>query len=56
MAQAGGKIPEKLPAALETARSEIKKLLGTQSDFRGRIADTMAALASPWVILAISPP
>ncbi len=27
MAQAGGKIPEKLPAALETARNEIEKLL-----------------------------
>ncbi len=28
MAQAGGKIPEKLPAALEAAREEIEKLLG----------------------------
>jgi alanyl-tRNA synthetase len=28
MAQAGGKLPEKLPAALEVARSEIEKLLG----------------------------
>lgn len=28
MAQAGGKLPEKLPAALETARGEIEKLLG----------------------------
>jgi alanyl-tRNA synthetase len=27
MAQAGGKLPEKLPAALEVARSEIEKLL-----------------------------
>ena len=28
MAQAGGKLPEKLPEALEAARSEIEKLLG----------------------------
>ena len=28
MAQAGGKLPEKLPAALEAARSEMEKLLG----------------------------
>ena len=28
MAQAGGKLPEKLPESLETARSEIERLLG----------------------------
>jgi hypothetical protein len=28
MAQAGGKHPEKLPAALEAARVRIKQLLG----------------------------
>jgi alanyl-tRNA synthetase len=28
MAQAGGKLPDKLPEALKTARKEIEKLLG----------------------------
>jgi alanyl-tRNA synthetase len=28
MAQAGGKLPDKLPEALEAARTELKKLLG----------------------------
>jgi hypothetical protein len=27
MAQAGGKLPEKLPEALDAAKAEIKKLL-----------------------------
>jgi alanyl-tRNA synthetase len=29
MAQAGGKLPEKLPEALEAARAEIEKLLAS---------------------------
>ena len=34
MAQAGGKHPDKLPAALEIARTDIEKLLG--GEFRGQ--------------------
>jgi len=34
MAQAGGKLPDKLPEALEAARSEIEKMIGRQNPDR----------------------